>query len=140
MDKKSQEDKERYRFGKAERLSSKKLIDLLFREGKYLQVNSIRCIYLFPDKSILTPSPVQIVISAPKKLFKRAVDRNLMKRRIREAYRLHKNLLIHSLQEKDKKLVMAFLVLQNKIQEYHTIEKTIKKLIDQLIRFTQKEK
>jgi ribonuclease P protein component len=81
----------KYTFRKEERLSKDKLIQELFDKGSSF--------YLFPFKVFFMPNPDQdspfhqVVISVSKRNFKRAVDRNLIKRRIREAYRLNKGML-----------------------------------------------
>ena len=78
-------------FRKEERLSKDKLIQELFDKGSSF--------YLFPFKVFFMPNPDQespfhqVVISVSKRNFKRAVDRNLIKRRVREGYRLNKELL-----------------------------------------------
>lgn len=75
-------------FTKEERLCSRKSLDLLFKNGSSFLLYPFRISYLFvPDTASV---PVQVVINVSKKRFKRAVDRNLIKRRTREAYRLHK--------------------------------------------------
>lgn len=78
-----------FTFKKHERLSSKKLIDLLFSEGHSSKAFPISIKYLNTAKVADT----QVLISVPKKKFKRAVDRNLLKRRVREAYRQNKKIL-----------------------------------------------
>ncbi|MFC4210307.1 ribonuclease P protein component [Pedobacter lithocola] len=77
-----------YTFRKEERLCSRKHLDLLFKNGSSFLLYPFRVSYLFIDE----PAEVQaqVVINVPKKRYKRAVDRNLLKRRIREAYRLNK--------------------------------------------------
>lgn len=77
-----------YTFRKEERLCSRKHLDLLFKNGSSFLLYPFRISYLFID----APSDVQaqVVINVPKRRYKRAVDRNLLKRRIREAYRLNK--------------------------------------------------
>jgi ribonuclease P protein component len=80
-----------FKFRKEERLSSEKLIKELFQKGSSF--------YFFPFKVLVMPNPDksarfhQLLTSVSKKNFKRAVDRNLIKRRMRESYRLNKNLL-----------------------------------------------
>ena len=81
----------KFTFQREERLSKEKIIQELFERGSSF--------YVYPFKVFFMPNPDkeypfhQILISASKKLFPRAVDRNLLKRRIREGYRLNKNLL-----------------------------------------------
>ena len=81
----------KFTFRKEERLSKEKNIQELFDKGSSF--------YLFPFKVFFMPNPDpacavhQVMISVSKRNFKRAVDRNLIKRRIREAYRLNKDLL-----------------------------------------------
>jgi ribonuclease P protein component len=81
----------KHTFRKGERLSKDKSIQELFDKGSSF--------YLFPFKVFFMPNPEkdisfhQVVISVSKRNFKRAVDRNLIKRRIREAYRLNKELI-----------------------------------------------
>ena len=72
---------------KNERLSGQLAVSALFERGKNYSAGCLRCKYL--------PGSVQtrIVVSVPKRLFKRAVKRNLLKRRIRESYRRQKDLL-----------------------------------------------
>jgi len=77
-----------YTFKKEERLCSRKHLDLLFKNGSSFLLYPFRISYLFINES--TEVPAQVVINVPKKRYKRAVDRNLLKRRIREAYRLNK--------------------------------------------------
>lgn len=130
MDKTISGNGENFRFGKAEKLLSKKLIDLLFREGKSIKINCVRCLYLLTDEQL--SSPVQVMISVPKRLFKKAVDRNLIKRRIREAYRLNKNSLLSLTNKKNSQLILAFLFIHTEAEEYHLIEDAIQKIISEL--------
>ena len=79
------------RFRKSERLANKKLIAALFAEGKTFSCPPFTVRYLhIPDQDA---GPHQVLISVSKRNFKRAVDRNKIKRQVREAYRLHKHLL-----------------------------------------------
>jgi len=78
----------RFTFEKAERLSSEKSIQELFEKGSSF--------YLYPFKVVYIAGkdPVhQVMMSVPSRNFKRAVDRNLIKRRVREAYRLQKEII-----------------------------------------------
>jgi ribonuclease P protein component len=78
-----------FKFPKAERLKSEKLIGELFEKGSSF--------YFFPFKVFVMPAAGsdthQVLFSVSKKVYKKAVDRNLLKRRMRESYRLNKNLL-----------------------------------------------
>lgn len=78
-------------FTRKERLKSDKSISELFESGYSLTIHPIRLIYRL--KTPATSVPVKIGFVVPKKNFKRAVDRNLLKRRMREAYRLNKSIL-----------------------------------------------
>jgi ribonuclease P protein component len=81
-----------YTFPKAEHLCSKKLIEQLFsRQNSSLGIYPLRLTWLVA--SARTTAPPQVLITVPKRTFKRAVDRNRLKRLVREAYRLNKHLL-----------------------------------------------
>ena len=80
------------------------------------------------------PHPVSMAVSVPKRLFKRAVDRNLLKRRIREAYRLNKLDLYALLKGKDQKLNLVIQYKHQKIASYQIIEEA---LIKALIKLTE---
>ncbi len=73
---------------KSERLSGLTAVSALFERGKGLSSGCLRCKYI-PTQADAS----RIVVSVPKRLFKRAVKRNLLKRRIREAYRRQKGLI-----------------------------------------------
>jgi ribonuclease P protein component len=68
-----------------------------------------------------------MAVSVPKRLFKRAVDRNLLKRRIREAYRLNKQAIYDVMNQKNRKLHMVIQYQQKDINDFHSIEAGIKK-------------
>ena len=74
---------------KAERLCGKTAVVSLFEAGKSISAGCLRCKYLVRADE----APSRIVVSVPKRNFKRAVKRNLLKRRMREAYRRQKDLL-----------------------------------------------
>lgn len=75
-------------FSKVERLTSKKQIDELFENGSSFFCHPFKVVFLVEPTVVQVPD--QVLISVPKKIWKRAVDRNLIKRRIREAYRIWK--------------------------------------------------
>lgn len=74
-----------------------------------------------------------MAVSVPKRLFKRAVDRNLLKRRIREAYRLNKSDLFYLLQQKELKLVLVIQYQHKEIAGFHTIEEGLTKGLVKLL-------
>ena len=85
----------RYTLSKEERLSWKRYIDLLFEKGQSFVAFPLRVVYLAVEEETL--APVSILVSVPKKKFRRAVKRNLIKRQVREAYRVRKYDLIDPL-------------------------------------------
>lgn len=77
------------RLPKTERLSGATAVAALLEHGKHFQAGCLRCKYMPRTEE----GPSRIVVSVPKRSFKRAVKRNLLKRRIRESYRRQKSLL-----------------------------------------------
>jgi ribonuclease P protein component len=80
-----------YSFPKEERLCSKKLITELFSKGSSFNLYPLRFVYIKHSQPVTTPP--QVLVSVSKKYFKKAVDRNRLKRQMREAYRLNRHLL-----------------------------------------------
>ena len=115
----------RQTFNKRERLKSKKLIQQLFAEGKSLTVYPLKLIYLASDHE--SPYKIQTGVSVSKRNFKKAVQRNRIKRLMREAYRKNKDLVYGS--ENTKKHIFMFIYQGNKELEYRVIEEKMKELL-----------
>ncbi|MEM9896887.1 MAG: ribonuclease P protein component [Bacteroidota bacterium] len=117
----------RYVFPKGEKLTGKKKIEEFFKHSSSFYLEAIQVRYL----SKIDSEVHQVLISVPKRKFKRAVDRNLIKRRIREAYRHHKYLL----EEKHIPFLhLAFIYLASEILSFKEIEQQIIQAISNVIK------
>jgi len=111
-------------FSKEERLCSRKYLDLLFKNGSSFLLYPFRVSYLFVDDA--STFPVQVVINVPKRRYKHAVDRNLLKRRIREAYRLQKQEGLYlQLSSNNKILLLSLQFVGKQKYEFAFIEKKL---------------
>ncbi len=127
-------------FKKEERLSSKIVINKLFEKGAYITVSPFRTVWLETDSPLVFPA--QVAISVSKKRFKHAVDRNKVKRLVREAYRLNKDSFHNTLIQKNKKCVLMFIYTGNSIPAYKDLESkiilTLQRLMKELEQAIQK--
>jgi len=118
-------------FKKPERLSSKKAISSLFENGKSFYCHPFRIIWSFSETKL--PYPAQVAISVSKKSFKSAVTRNIIKRRIREAYRKQKHLLYDYLKSANASIIFIIIYKDKQIAEYPVIYEAINRMIKILI-------
>lgn len=125
-----------YTLRKSERTCSKIAIDNLFKDGhsRSLSAFPIRVVYLVSDTT--QQEQCQIMVSVPKKCFKRAVKRNRVKRQIREAYRLNKAIVTEQMKKHEGKyLTMAFIWLD---AELHDTDEIKSKMINLLGRISER--
>jgi ribonuclease P protein component len=90
----------------------------------------VKLIYKKTDHDL--PFPAQCMFVVPKRSFKKSPDRNLLKRRMKEVYRLSKTEFYNDNLTKSKKYLLAFIYVGKKEEEYGVIEKAILKLLDHL--------
>ncbi|MBB6128714.1 ribonuclease P protein component [Mucilaginibacter lappiensis] len=120
-----------YTFKKEERLCNKRLIDKLFHNGSSFLCYPFKASWLFNSEPQLFPT--QILFSVSKKRYKHAVDRNLLKRCMRESYRLHKQQYLYDLLvAADKKILLSVGYIGKEIVPYSVIEKKMLKMLGQL--------
>lgn len=124
-----------FTLGKKERLKSRKQIDQLFAEGKSFVINPFRVYYVVnPETSILNELKFGIGVSA--KNFKKAVDRNRIKRLTREAWRLQKNELKEKIKTTNKQLNVFFIYTGKELPDFKTVKEKVavalKKLADKI--------
>jgi ribonuclease P protein component len=117
-------------FKKKERLCLQKQVAELFEEGKALMAYPSRVQYQLVDA--VDDAPAKILFSVPKKRFKRAVKRNLIRRKMREAYRLNKHLLYPHIPE-GKQLLIALIYLDKEVLPYQSVQKGVLKAMAKLI-------
>jgi ribonuclease P protein component len=116
-------------FNKRERIVSRKLIEQLFSKGSSFSVSVFPLrIVVMETARVADDIPVQVLVSVSKRHFKHAVDRNRVKRQVREAYRHHKQILTEKVQQ-EQTLAIAFIWLADELHESATVEKSVKRLL-----------
>ena len=105
----------KHTFTKGERLCSKRLIDDLFHNGSSFFIHPYRVTFRLTDKR---EHPVEVLFAVPKRRFPHAVQRNLLKRRMREAYRQQKHELYAHIGESTFTLTVAVQYATNKMTDY----------------------
>ena len=121
------------KFPKKERLDSRKQIEMLFGGGGSLSMAAfpLRVVYIKKERA-RGDVPVQLLVSVSKRHFKHAVDRNRVKRQIREAYRLNKQLLCDVVPETDQ-VLMALVWLADEHYPTQEVEKRVVKLMQRMV-------
>jgi ribonuclease P protein component len=121
-------------FDKSERLCSRKSISLLFETGKIFHNSLFKVVW---DK-VQNPiqGPAQVAFSVSKRGFRLAVTRNLIKRRMREAYRKNKSVLYSHLLSQNIQVAFIVIIKGNSVPDYIVIEKAVRDLINKLIVLT----
>ncbi|KAA1247289.1 ribonuclease P protein component [Aquimarina sp. RZ0] len=115
-------------FTKKEKLKSKKEIDLLFSEGKTIAQYPIRLIY----RKITSDTEVDIktAVSVSKRNFKKAVDRNHIKRLLRESYRKNKYIVPHTTHQ----FSFMFLYTGKEIPDYILVASKMKRILQKFVK------
>lgn len=121
-----------FTYSKAEKLKSKTTIDLLFSKGKSVSKYPLRLVYIEGDFG--DDFPLKMGVSVSKKHFKKAVDRNYLKRVLRETYRLNKSLLLDNLTSS-----FSFMLLYQS-KDRLTYEEINKKTIQLFEKFLEAQK
>lgn len=119
-------------FPKAEHLYGKTAVDALYATGKTFFCYPIRVVFRRAEKR--DDIPARLLVNAPKKRFKHAVDRNHIKRQLRESYRVNKGILFDYLAGKEYQLHFSFNYIGDKLEPSSFVLKRAKLALEKLIK------
>jgi len=120
-----------FQFKKKDRLTGKKNFQNLFENGYTINNNPIRAKFLFLNNSS-EEERVKIALIVPKKNLKKAVQRNRIKRLIKEAYRLNSHIIKNIAEQKQTTVHIAFIYQLNSLSTYKQIEEKIIVILQRL--------
>ncbi|MCL2435219.1 MAG: ribonuclease P protein component [Lentimicrobiaceae bacterium] len=114
---------------KHDRLKSSLEIEALYHENQFVIAYPLKCYYSFSDATE-NSCDIRAAFTVPKKMFKRAVDRNTLKRRMREAYRLnYKKIFEEFITQNDKQLKLFFIYVGKEMLDYGDIESGMRRIL-----------
>lgn len=119
-----------FSFPKQERLTSKKLIEAVFAGGQKTKAWPLVAKHV--DAPLPDDVPCQVVISVSKRSFKRAVDRNRIKRLMREAWRLQKHLLYEGLNAHEKQRAVVLIYVGKELPNFEGMQACVERLIGKM--------
>tara|TARA_B100000780_G_scaffold266607_1_gene222964 strand:+ start:270 stop:644 length:375 start_codon:yes stop_codon:yes gene_type:complete len=119
-----------FKFPKKQRLCNENVIKEMFSIGKSFTTSNIRLVWIEDYNN--DDVTVKSIIVVPKKKIKLAVKRNIIRRRMKDAYRLHKIELEKILKVNKLQLSIAIIYQKEKILPYKTVEEEIKLILDRL--------
>lgn len=124
-----------FKLSKRERVCGRTLLEKLFTGGKSksFSVFPLRVVYLLtdqPDSDLQHEAPVKMMVSVSKRHFKRAVKRNRVKRQVREAYRLNKEIVVSSMADSpNRQLLLGFIWMSDELHDTDTVERSMQVLL-----------
>jgi len=121
-----------FKIQKSQRLKSEKAIGHLFQHGKSLFIFPVKVQYQIQPAPLQKKPGLQFSVSVSKKNFKRAVDRNLIKRRMREAFRLQKNKLEELILHKPLDVKLMIIFVSKEMVAFDQIQKAIEIILTRL--------
>jgi len=125
----------KFTLNKTERLKRRKIIEQLFSDGRAVTAFPIRVQYKLVD--LRETAPLQAGFSASSRNFKRSVDRNRIKRLLREAYRLQKAPLEQAMQTKQQKLALFLIYTGKELPAYALIKEKMEVVLKKLLQVIQ---
>ena len=121
-----------FQFNKSQKLCCKKSISRLFESGRYIEAHPLKVVWSLDQEK--DSGRLKSVIIVPKKKIKLAADRNLIKRRIKEGYRIEKNKIDLHLEDKGGHLNLAIIYQYEEILEYSFLKEKINLILGRLLR------
>jgi ribonuclease P protein component len=116
---------------KNDRLCGVRAVSELFARGKTMVIPPLKVIFLLmPEDDLI--SPARVLVSVPGKQFRKAVDRNLIRRRIKESWRLNMLPLKEKMTASGRRIDLAIIWIDPEIGSYETTEKCVRRIIERL--------
>jgi ribonuclease P protein component len=124
-------------FTKAERLCGHRLVGMLYEKGEVFHVRPFRVTWM-PHRGDPAPYPARVLIIVPKRNFRHSVQRNLIRRRIREAYRRNKHTLYEGLSGSGSQIIFSVTYTAKELVPFAEMQEKIILLLQRLSRANEK--